>query len=346
MTDTQSTEQAATESKVGLAQEMLNMVNEANNKTEEVTDGLQEEQKENTDEKPSEEAQEVEAKEETSEEVQEDDTPKEEAKEPGDEFPLIPKEFSEEERAAFQELIDSDDEEKQLAASVLLERYDSIKKRFFEKSQDMAKERRAHKAITDVFEPLQNVLKQNNMDNATFTRALVNEYIQLNQNPADKIKTWVKQYNLKPSQLGFEDYDDYDYNEVDNTEVKEVKKEYPQMTEEQIRNEIKISQFAEATDAEGKLMHPHFDEVRSTMGMLIGKNPNLSLKEAYTKAILIEGKEAVDEPKEVEFKTDFNAIRERAKKAKKASKSIKTNSSKPDFANMSIAEELKARAGQ
>lgn len=335
MTDTQ-TEQ------VSMREEMLAMAN-----------AQMAEVKEEPKAEPEAEAPEVEGDnvvDEADKQVEENDS-KEESEDKNEEaeeidFPLIPKDFSKEEKEAFQKLLDSEDEDMQLGASVLIERYENMKKAFYAKTKDIAEERKSIQGMNEVFKPVEGLLKQQGFTNVDFSRALINEYIQLNQNPAEKIKTWVKQYNLKPSQLGFDDYDDFDYNDIDEAEVREVKKENPQFTAEQIRNEIKISQFEEATDHEGKLMHPYFSQVRATMGLLISKDPSLTLKQAYDKALKIDGFEADKEPELDEFKTDFNAIRERAKKAQKASKSIKTNSGKLDFSKMTIGEELAARLGK
>jgi len=350
MTDTQN-EQAATESNVGIAQEMLNMANEQINNPEpeskEVSSDANEEgiQKEKQD--ASEEAQEIAEQLQNTEEASEsepEETEEAESDKADEEFPLIPKDMSAEEKEILENLMESENENERLAAEVLIARYESMKKAFYKKTQDIAEKRKSFEGIEEAFKPMKALLEANNMSNADFTKALINEYIQLNQNPADKMKNWVKQYNLKPSDLGFDDYDDFEYND---SKSEEIRQSNPQMTEEQIRNATKIAQFAEATNTEGKLMHPHFDKVRSTMGVLVGKQPNLSLADAYKKAVAIEGLQAdKEQPKEDEYKVDIEAIRKRAKQAKKASKSVKTNSNKPDFSKMSITEELLARAGQ
>ena len=54
------------------------------------------------------------------------------------------------------------------------------------------------------------------------------------------------------------------------------------------QTEQTVEQFSNKTNAEGKLMHPHFDKVRVKMGNLIDAGEAKGLDDAYSKAVRLD----------------------------------------------------------
>ncbi len=263
------------------------------------------------------------------------------------EFQLIPKDWSAEEKAAFQALIDSDDPDKALAAGILVERYNSFKKGFNKKTQEYAAVIKDHEPIVEVFKPYEDTLKKNNITKSQYISNMMKWDNLLHKDPVVGVKEIMRAFNLKPEQLGASEInwnDDLtDTSSNGNNKVTEL--------ETQVRNlqnqlaalpiETQIRQFAEATDSEGKLKHPHFKEVQTVIGGILSSNPSLTLDQAYKKAVkTLDVKESEKAPDDA---INLDKIREKVAKAKKANKGVKTSNGGIDFSQMSLADELKAR---
>lgn len=267
------------------------------------------------------------------------------------EFPLIPNNWSKEEKETFQALLDSDDENVRAAADIFIERHNSMKKTFFKKTEELAEAKKELKPITDVFAPFEQHMKNNGVDKATYIKNMVTWEMSLQQDPVNTVKKIMNQFGVKPEQIAPRqkdefslDDDDLTYNDS-NDKVKNLEKEIL-LLRTQIANQpvlAQVRQFEEATDATGKLLHPHFAEVKPIMGQLIQQGKAKTLEDAYKKAIKaldLGEDEPHDEP---ENAVDLDKIRQKLVKAKKASKGVTTKGSKQDFTSMSIKDELMAR---
>ena len=284
------------------------------------------------------------AKPEVEEKAEETDEDKKLQETVENEFPLVPKDWSEEEKKAFQALIDSDDEDKAVAAQVLIERYNLLKKGFFKKTREYSEATKEIQPINEIFKPYETTLKQNNITKSQYIENMMKWDNLLHKDPVTGVKEIMKAFNLKPEQIAPQDI--WGLTEEDNSGNNEVS-----ALKEQVRNlqnqlqalpiETQIRQFAEATDSEGKLKHPHFKEVQTVMGGLLSSNPNLTLEQAYKKAVKTLDIEASSEA--ADHAINLDKIREKVAKAKKASKGVKTSNGGLDFSQMSLADELKAR---
>jgi hypothetical protein len=281
---------------------------------------------------------------EEAEEVEEESSEDKAEKEAEKEFPLIPNNWSDEEKAAFQTLLDSDNEELKTAAEIFIERHNSMKKTFFKKTEELANVKKELKPIVDVFAPFEQHMKNNGVDKATYIKNMVTWEMSLQQDPVNTVKRIMDKFGVKPEQIA--PRDEFDLTDgVDDDTVSKLKQEL-QLLKTQIANQpvlAQVRQFEEATDAQGKLLHPHFAEVKPIMGQLIQQGKAATLEDAYKKAIkTLDLSEATvtDEP---ENAVDLDKIRQKLVKAKKASKGVTTKGSKSDFTSMSIKDELRAR---
>lgn len=289
----------------------------------------------------------VEPEEEAAEE--QDSSEEQEAEETTeDEFPLIPNEMSDAEKEAFQALLDSDDPEKRVAAEILIERYNSLKKGFYKKTEDYSKATKELKDIQQVFAPFEQQFKSSGITKAQYLQNMVQWEQALHTQPVDAVKQIMQTFGVKPEQLGVSsekvDYDeDFAYDE-DNKLAQRIDalEKRNQQLESLVANQpvqAQLESFKNATDPQGNLKHPHFEEVKQFMGTLIQSGKAQTLEDAYSKAIRV----IVDESSEPKDVVDVDSIRLKVAKSKRAAKSVKTAGSRPDFSKMTVEQELAAR---
>lgn len=267
-----------------------------------------------------------------------------------DEYPLIPKDMSEEERDIIQALLDSDDEEKQLAGEVLIKRYNDLKKGFYNKSKEFAEKTKAMDEINQVFQPFEQMMQQSGVSKAQYMQNMIQWEQALHSRPVETVQMIMQKFGVKPEQLGIQnkdfDFDD-EYDTNDNNEIAQLKTELQQLRS-QVANQpvqAQLSQFEQATDpSTGELKHPYFKEVAPIMGTLIQTGKAKTLEEAYSKAIKAVNIESSEpEPKAV----NVDELKQRIAKARKASKAVNNKGgSRVDYSKMSIREELAARMNQ
>ena len=353
MESPQVNEQA--EPNTSLRDELVRALNEAENEANEP----KAENENNEEEASQSESEEAETQSDEAEESLQEEVIEEEAEESQEdeqdeveditekEFPLVPNNWSKEEKEAFQKLIDSDDEDKRMAAEIMLERYNSFKKTFFDKTQEYSKNTKELKSINDVFAPVQQMMQANNVDKASYIKNMMQWESILARDPVNGVKAVMAKFNVKPSQIAPKD-DEFDLDDDDLTEPSNnVNNNYASKQElQEIRTAIanqplmtQIAQFANATDSTGKSLHPRFEEVKPIMGQIIQSKKAATLEDAYRKAIKV----IDDEEPQQESAVDIDKIRQKVKRAKKASKGIKTSGSKADVSQMSIRDELIAK---
>lgn len=324
-----------------------------NQPTEEVeTDGVQEERQEEISKEVTEETiEETEVIE--AAELSEDDKLAEEVEK---EMPLIPNNWSDDEKEAFEALVNSDDEDKQIAAQILLERYNSLKKGFFAKTKAAAEATKSIKEFDDVFAAFDANLKQAGVSRAQYISSLINEVKSLAANPAQKVKELITTYKLSAKDLGFDSYDDDFAYDVDNNQESDIIKELKdqiQSLQTQIKSqpyETQILQFAQAKNENGELLYPHFsndnsNQVRSIMGGILQSNPNAALDQAYKQAVKALDLEATEQTDDEVPSVDINAIKEKVAKKRKAAQGVKAGGKKIAPSEMSLRDELMSKFG-
>lgn len=266
------------------------------------------------------------------------------------EFPLVPENFSPKERELFEKALNSDDPFVQELAASFIDRYNGFKSGFTKKTQAYAaKMKEVDVALKDV-DPL---LAQNKLSRGKYLENLVSWDKVISQNPAEGIKRIMQNFKVTPEMMGFtvgkQKQVSKPFN-IDEELTNTSKSVNPKISELETRNkllqnqvenlpvQIQIRQFAEATDNEDKLLHPHFEKVRPTMAALITADGNLTLKQAYLKALKVDG--VATENKQSNTSQDINKIREKIKKAQTAGRSVKANSGSVNVEDLSLRDEL------
>ena len=151
--------------------------------------------------------------------------------------------------------------------------------------------------------------------------------------------------------------------EYADPEVKALKQQVAQLTgfiqnqQTQQQSQVEastqslIDQFAQETDANGNLKHPHFEKVRGVMGTLISSNNAKDLNTAYEMAVYADPELRQEQVKAMAAaQSQDNVKTEAVKKAKKAARSKVRGSATPAApalpANASIRDTIQASIRQ
>ena len=270
------------------------------------------------------------------------------------EFPLIPNEMSDEEKEAFTVALDSEDPQVVKATEVMLKRYNDLKRGFYAKSKEVAEKT---KEMDKAFAPADQILKQRGLTRESY----INNILQLEQmmatNPQQGIQLLAQRYgvnlnnavqsnNNTQDQYGLDEYQPLD-SEKDQ-EINNLKAELKNL-QAHVTNlpvQTRIEQFATATDAQGHLMHPKFNEVRHLMGALMQSTPDLTMEEAYQRAIRAADGSGSEATTQSVPDLDIKAMKQKIKKSTKAERTVQSRPVTPDYSQMSIKDEMMARAKQ
>lgn len=344
--------------------------------SEEVSEEVKEEDAEK--ETDGEEVAEEEGKEEATAELSED---KSEVKKT-DEVD-IPNNWNEEERKAFEDIPDeieaADGTKISLKAmkDVVLHRQEKLLKAFYDSTDKNAlleKESESLKTGNEewnkLLDPWRPQLTAAGMTEQQYIGDILNGVRNLQQNPAAVIKDLMGAYKVSAADLGIntgqsEDLDEFDgqvdpkVTELETTVDKLTKRlDDDAATRVQQQNQSvqdEVAAFKSAVDSDGNLLHPHFDESRDEMGILMQTGKAKTIPEAYEMSPTVRSKgldvkDPKDEPqkdaalKEVNELNELKERRTQAAKAKKAGKTIKSGSgSATNHLNgLSLRDELKA----
>lgn len=267
-----------------------------------------------------------------TEEVEEVSEDKEEVKD-DEEFPLIPKEWTAEEKAEFEDIIANPELKK--SAELMINRYDNLKKGFYKKADELAQTKKNLSEFNEIFDPYKDTLKQRGHTPATYINSLLNVDRQLSQDPASVIKKLMEAYKVTPENLGMSNeaddyYEDEKYSKLER-KIKELEGRGSKDKEdaERIQRESDaraIRDFKYAIDDNGESKYPLFDEVQSEMGILLNNGKATTLEEAYFKSPTVREKLLEEKQKEDKSK-ELEVARKKATQAKKASKGVRNNSS-------------------
>lgn len=267
-------------------------------------------------------------KSETKEEIPETD----DKEEKDDAFPLIPKEWTAEEKEEFEAVLANPELKK--SAELMITRYDNLKKGFYKKADELASTKKEVSEWNDIFDPYKDALKQRGYTPTAYVGRLIGVDRRLSAEPDKVIKELMEAYKVTPEKLGFSNgADDY----YENDEISQLKKKIESLentykttavsaerTEEE-SNARAIRDFKFAIDESGEPKYPLFDEVKEEMAILLNSGKAKSLEDAYSKSPTVKEKLAEAE-KERRSKEDLEAARKKAVIAKKAGKGVKNTS--------------------
>lgn len=307
------------------ASELATALQEAETKEAELMTPKAEEKKEEISETEQENS-------ETKEEVSETDVDGVDKEEKDEAFPLIPKEWTAEEKEEFEAVLANPELKK--SAGLMITRYDNLKKGFYKKADELATTKKEVSEWNEIFDPYKGRLQEKGYTPVSYVNRLINVDRRLSAEPDKVIKELMEAYKVTPEKLGLgngaDDY--YENDEISQLkqEVQSLKNKYEDNTKRAERqseeaNIRAIRDFKFAIDEAGETKYPLFEEVKEEMSILLNSGKATSLEDAYFKSPTVKEKVAAME-KERHGKDELEAARRKAAQAKKASKGVKTNS--------------------
>ena len=167
---------------------------------------------------------------------------------------------------------------------------------YTKKTQDLAEQRKNIEALDKVLQPARQNIQATGIGEAEYISRLLNADQALRTNPKMALLQLAQCYVINLSYLEdeSESWNDPDpqyaqlmqQNQQIMAELNQFKQQNMQSTVAQ--TEQTVEQFSTKTDAEGKLVHPHFDKVRVKMGNLIDAGEAKGLDDAYAKAVRLD----------------------------------------------------------
>ena len=240
---------------------------------------------------------------------------------------------------------------------VALNRYEELLKGFNEKAREASTAKKGSEEWNKLLDPYKPQLTAAGMEPQQWIGTILQGVHNLQQNPAAVIKDLIGTYKVSAADLGIkaeqsEDEDDF-HGESDpkvtklETTIETLQKRLDsfenatiQRSNQTVQDEIVA--FKSQTNADGNLTHPHFDEARDEMGILMSTGKAKTMQEAYDKcpAVMSKGLKVV----KTDNKESLKKAREEAAKAKKAGKTVKTRSGQSvnPHKGLSLRDELKA----
>lgn len=167
---------------------------------------------------------------------------------------------------------------------------------YTKKTQELAEQRKNIEALDKVLQPARQAINATGIGEAEYISRLLNADNALRTNPKMALRQLAQGYGIDLSTMNeeSESWNDPDpqyaqlmqQNQQIMQELNNFKQQNIQSTVAQ--TEQTVEQFSNKTNAEGKLMHPHFDKVRVKMGNLIDAGEAKGLDDAYSKAVRLD----------------------------------------------------------
>jgi len=213
---------------------------------------------------------------------------------------------------------------------LFMKRYKDLEGDYTKKTQSLAKYRKRQEAFDEIMKPHMDDFSRAGMDEVGAVRQLFAAHDYLRKDPKQAIQWLAKNYGVDMSEVGMDTAED-DYADPQVKALQQQvaqlqgflnQQQQTQMQSVQQDTQSMIDKFASAKDANGNPKHPHFEEVRDRMGVLIQGNQAQDLESAYEMAIYADPKlrqSLMDNY--AATKTQKEVKTEAVKKAKKAQRS-------------------------
>ena len=222
---------------------------------------------------------------------------------------------------------------------LFMKRYKDLEGDYTKKTQSLAKYRKRQEAFDDILKPHMDDFSRAGMDEVGAVRQLLAAHDYLRKDPKQAIQWLAKNYGVDMSEVGIDSTEEDDYADPQvkalQQQVAQLQgflqnQQQTQMQSVQQNTQSMIDQFAGEKDANGNPKHPHFDEVRDRMGVLIQGNQAPDLATAYDMAVYADPKlrqSLMDNY--AETKTQKKVKTEAVAKAKKAQRSTVRGNAAP-----------------
>ena len=222
---------------------------------------------------------------------------------------------------------------------LFMKRYKDLEGDYTKKTQSLAKYRKRQEAFDEIMKPHMDDFSRAGMDEVGAVRQLLAAHDYLRKDPKQAIQWLAKNYGVDMSEVGIDSTEEDDYADPQVKALQQQvaqlqgflnQQQQTQMQSVQQNTQSMIDQFAGEKDANGNPKHPHFDEVRDRMGVLIQGNQAPDLATAYDMAVYADPKlrqSLMDNY--AETKTQKKVKTEAVAKAKKAQRSTVRGNAAP-----------------
>tara|TARA_R110000787_G_scaffold224116_1_gene332365 strand:- start:688 stop:1776 length:1089 start_codon:yes stop_codon:yes gene_type:complete len=234
---------------------------------------------------------------------------------------------------------------------LFMKRYKDLEGDYTKKTQGLAKYRKRQEAFDELMSPFKGDFERAGMDDVGAVRQLLAAHDYLRKDPKQAIGWLAKNYGVDISEVGIDSTENEDYADP---EVKALKQQVAQLQNflqaqqnqqtqsVQSSTQSMIDQFAQEKDANGNAKHPHFDNVRDRMGVLIQANQAPDLASAYDMAVYADPKIRQEMLDRYALNKSQNEVKtEAVAKAKKAQRSTVRGSAGPS--EMALSSNLSVR---
>lgn len=200
-----------------------------------------------------------------------------------------------------------------------IDREGEIQKGLDAKFQEVAGFRREKEQLDQLLKPFERELGLTGANRMQFVQSLVSAHQYLTEKPIEAALWICQQYGIDPKALSADKSPPADPNtQALQTELGSLRSQVngwfqTQQQHAHEQNLLKVSSFAEAKDASGKPLRPHFDEVATDIVRLM-KAGETDLETAYSKAIRMN--DAVWEKIQAEKTVSAQASKEAEAKAR------------------------------
>jgi len=245
-----------------------------------------------------------------------------------------PKDWSDDDKAAFNALSDLG-EKGAKAQDFLLRTQKNLQAGFTKSTTENANQRKTlEKELSkwnSPFAPFEEQLK--GVDKQQFVGSLLNAKHILDTDPKTGLLMLAEQYGIELESLS-ENNNDPELTKLkrENAVLKskstmsnldKKRMEFSNLEEQRAEINAQIDAFKKE-EKDGKLTHPHFDDVSAMMGAVFNAEPNVSMQDAYDRAILIHPTHGQDRIKEMAEKKAKELDKENQEKLDKSTSAAKT----------------------
>jgi hypothetical protein len=237
---------------------------------------------------------------------------------------------------------------------LFMKRYKDLEGDYTKKTQSLAKYRKRQESFDEIMKPHMDDFSRAGMDEVGAIRQLLSAHNYLKTDPKQAIQWLAKNYGVDISEVGVDSTEEDDYSDPQVKALQQQvaqlqgflnQQQQTQMQSVQHNTQSMIDQFANEKNTDGSPKHPHFDNVRDRMGVLIQSNQAPDLATAYEMSIYSDPKlrqEMMDSY--AANKTQKEVKTQAVAKAKKAQRStVRGNAAPAEKAlpgNMSVRDTI------
>lgn len=205
----------------------------------------------------------------------------------------------------------------------LLDRHKDVESHLTKETQSLSETKKRYEKLDEVLNQYDTALKQRGIELAPHVANAMQYYFSFQQNPRETLQALMQSAGLTADEFVEDESVDPSIRAL-RSELDQTKRELASLKSQPEEQQATTAQkqlddFSSATNEDGSLKYPHFDQVRSLMAPMV--NDGSTLEDAYNRALwtLPEHQQAQLKQSEKKAQDELEAKRkEKAEKARKA----------------------------